>query len=64
MSKLQQWKTLVAAFTITFLEIGTFKSFGILVNSMKDDLQTDLMSLGFAIAVSHASGSFFGKFKI
>ncbi|XP_072019841.1 monocarboxylate transporter 7-like [Amphiura filiformis] len=55
----QQYKALVAAFSITFLEIGTFKSFGVLVSPMKEELQTNLMTLGFAIAVSHAMGSFF-----
>ena len=52
-----------ASFLINIIEMGTFKSFGVLLLSMEDSLETTNASLGFTISLCPSIGYIFGKIK-
>ena len=51
----------IASFIINAIEMGTFKSFGVLLLSMEDSLETTNASLGFTISLCPSIGYIFGK---
>jgi hypothetical protein len=60
-----RWRYIVlaACFLINVLEVGTFKSFGVFLLPIQNDLQATTMSLGLAIAVCCSLGYLCGKYN-
>ena len=52
-----------AAFLVSFLEMGTLKSFGVLFNPMLESMQCSTAKLGAVLGMSHSLAFIIGEYQ-
>ena len=64
--KFARWRTImltIVLFIFFFIEYGVMKSFGVIINDVVDQMDSDLSTVGLVFGTYHGISYFIGKKK-